>query len=129
MKFSAVRNWHESGYRFKRKRPEVGRKKGKIMKGFFIALILSLSLTLALKANAHEEIKASEVIGITTFNGDIVIARKLSEKHEILDGIKSGERIEINQEVFYPEQIAQVLTRNLTTGKIVEKKPNQPDFN
>ena len=53
----------------------------------------------------------------------------MSDKKEIVEGLKSGERIEINHEVIYPEQIAQVLTRSLTTGKIVEKKPNQPDFN
>lgn len=99
------------------------------MKGFTIALMLSLGLSLALKVNAAEELKASEVIGITTFDGEIVLARKLSDKREIVEGIKTGERIEIGHEVFYPEQIAQVLTRNLTTGKIVEKKPNQPDFN
>lgn len=99
------------------------------MKGFVIALILSLGLSLALKANAAEEIKASEVIGITTFDGEVILARKMSDKKEIVEGLKSGERIEINHEVIYPEQIAQVLTRSLTTGKIVEKKPNQPDFN
>lgn len=99
------------------------------MKGIVIALMLSLGLSLALKANAAEEIKASEVIGITTFDGEVILARKLSDKKEIVEGLKSGERIEINHEVIYPEQIAQVLTRSLTTGKIVEKKPNQPDFN
>lgn len=104
------------------------------MKGFVLALMLSLGLSLALKANAseikvQEEIKASEVIGITTFDGEIILARKMSDKKEIVEGLKTGERIEINNEVIYPEQIEQVLTRSLTTGKIVEKKPNQPDFN
>ncbi len=98
------------------------------MKGFVLALLLSLGLSLALKANASE-LKASEIIGITTLEGDVIIARKLSDKVEIAEGLKSGERIEIRGAVIYPEEIARVLTRSLTTEKIVEKKPNQPDFN
>lgn len=98
------------------------------MKGFALALVLSLGLSLALKANA-EELRASEVIGIATFDGEVILAKKMREKKEIIVGLKTGERIEIDNAVIYPDEIAQVLTRNLTTGRIVEKKPNQSDFN
>ncbi len=104
------------------------------MKGFVVALMLSIGLSLCLKANAnetkaYENLKPSDIIGLSTIHGEVFIAREKEEKLEIAEGLKSGERIEISGSVVYPEEILKVLTRNLTSGKIVEKKPNQPDFN
>ncbi len=104
------------------------------MKGFVLALMLSIGLSLCLKANAnetqaYENLKPSDIIGLSTIHGEVFIASEKEERVEIVEGIQTGERIEISGTVVYPEEILKVLTRNLTSGKIVEKKPNQSDFN
>ncbi len=98
------------------------------MKGFVLAILISLGLSFALRVRAAE-FKAAEIIGIETFDGEVILARKASDKEEIAEGLNKGQRIEIKGFVIYPDEISEVLKRDLTIGKNVEKKPNQPDFN
>lgn len=94
------------------------------MKGL---LLICMSL-ITLSAQAENTEYPSEIIGLKMHSGEIISNLSLHESSKVLESLETSSNIEIREKIIYPEEVSQVLRRDLTNLPIIAKRPNQSDY-
>ncbi len=95
------------------------------MKGFIIFALCLLSL--GVKATMVN--MPISVTGLKTHNGIVFSNLSLQEGTKVLELLKADERIELRNKIIYPEEVSELVYSRLTKFQIIEKRPNQGDYN
>ncbi len=94
------------------------------MKGLIVTLLFVLSLS----ASAHS-IKPQNLVGIKLESGELIGQLTLKESSKVLESLDKETNIEIRNRVIYPEEVTELVVRQLTKGRISGKRPNPQDYN
>lgn len=98
--------------------------------GLFMKGLLFLSMCLlSLSASASLDLSQTEIIGLKTYSGKTFSNLNLHEGSKVLESLKTDSNIELRDEVIYPEEVSEVISRKLTKIIFTEKRPNQSDYN
>jgi hypothetical protein len=96
------------------------------MKGLILLLALCF---LSLGTQAHELLKAQDVIELKTHSGKTIRNLSLQESTKVLELLEANENIELRDEIIYPEEVSELVVSKLTKARLTEKRPNPNDYN
>ena len=92
-------------------------------------LILLAFCLLSLGAEASQNLKPQDVIGLKTHSGKIIRNLSLQESTKVLESLEADENIELREEIIYPEEVSELVVSKLTKARITGKRPNPKDYN